>query len=668
MTAGLGRFLILAAVLVSTSGAVVAFAAGKKGSAEGRRWAERFAYAFAVLMVLATGLMEFALLGHDFSVKYVTQVGSLSSPTWVTIVSLWSSLEGSILFWGFILGLYIAGATWINRGQHPEHMPYAIGTWLSCASFFSFLIAGPANPFLSVLTPPVDGPGPNALLQNHLLMVVHPPCLYLGYVGMTIPFGLATAALFRGRLGVDFLRPLRAALLLPWIFLTVAIMLGGWWAYEVLGWGGYWAWDPVENASLLPWLTATAALHSAIVMERRGVLKGWTVTLVQATFLLTILGTFMTRSGVFNSVHSFTQSDIGPTILVFLAVALIFSVVLLAMRIDSLESDGSIDSAVSREGMFLVNNLIFVVITFTVLIGTVFPLIVEAVKGKQMSVGRPYFDAMTVPMGTALLFLLGVGPALPWGRASRREILWSLLPPFATGLVISGLGRILGVTNVWTLVTLLFGGYAAHVTLEQMWRPLVQRLRRGDSFGEALVEGQLRRGRRRFGSYVVHAGAVIVLVSIAVSSTMRTSQEVSLVRGQTVQAAGYAVTLLGVEERSEPNRQATIARVSVSRDGKSLGTLEPRMNQYLTMREPIGTPAVRSSLGSDLYLSLMNINPAQQSVGLLVIRTPMVAWIWISVFLMGLGGLIALIPTGRRAYALAPDSTTQPSGDEVAVG
>src|SRR5205807_908692 len=261
---------------------------------------------------------------------------------------------------------------------------------------------------------------------------IHPPMLYLGYVGMTIPFGFAAAALLRGRLGQSFLRPLRASLLLPWVFLTIAIMLGGWWAYEVLGWGGYWAWDPVENASLLPWLTATAALHSAIVMERRGVLKGWTVTLIQASFLLTILGTFMTRSGVFNSVHSFTQSAIGPTILAFLAAVLIFSIALLAFRIDSLEAEGSIDSAASKEGAFR-------------------------------------FD------------------------------------------------------GGWTLATLFVGGYAAHVTLAQMWQPLVQRLRRGDSFSNALVNGQLRRGRRRFGSYIVHAGAVIVLISIAVSSTMRTS-------------------------------------------------------------------------------------------------------------------------------------------------
>jgi len=664
MTATFGRFLILGSVFVSVIGSMVSFAAGRKNSPQGVRWAQRFAYAFAALMVLATFTMEFALLRHDFSVKYVSQVGSLSTPTWVTIVSLWSSLEGSILFWGFVLGLYIAGATWLTRGEeHGEYLPYAIGTWLGCGAFFSFLLAAPANPFLSVASPPLDGPGPNPLLQNHVLMIIHPPFLYLGYVGMTIPFGFAVAALIRGRLGQSFLRPLRAALLLPWIVLTVAIMLGGWWAYEVLGWGGYWAWDPVENASLLPWLTATAALHSAIVMERRGVLKGWTVTLVQATFLLTILGTFMTRSGVFNSVHSFTQSAIGPTILAFLAVVLLGSVALLALRIDSLEAEGKIDSAVSREGMFLFNNLIFVLLTFTVLIGTVFPLIVEAIRGKQRSVGRPYFDAMVVPAGTALLFLLGVGPALPWGRSSRKQMLRALLPPLGTGAILFGIGYAMGVTNVWTLVTLLFGGYAAHVTLIEMFMPLVQRLRRGEGFGSALVNGQLRRGRRRFGSYIIHAGAVIVLISIAVSSTMRTTHEVRLVKGQTTAIGAYMLTFTGTEERSEPNRQATIARFSVTKNGQPVTTLEPRMNQYLTMREPIGTPAVYSTITGDLYVSIMNLDG--DSAGILVLNEPMIGWIWIAVIMMGLGGLVALIPSRRAAVVTlaSKDSLTEAAGD-----
>src|SRR5581483_8163849 len=563
MTATFGRFLILASVFVSAAGALVAFAAGKRQSLDGLKMARRFAYAFAALMILATGVMEFALLTHDFSVGYVAQVGSRSVPTWVTIVSLWSSLEGSILFWGLVMGLYIAGATWLTRNQHPDYMPFAIGTWLSCAAFFSFLIAGPANPFISVPNPPLDGNGPNPLLQNHILMVAHPPFLYLGYVGMTIPFGFACAALLRGRLGQAFLRPLRASLLLPWVFLTIAIMLGGWWAYEVLGWGGYWAWDPVENASLLPWLTATAALHSALVMERRGSLKGWTVTLVQSSFLLTILGTFMTRSGVFNSVHSFTQSPIGPTILVFLALVLIGSVTLLALRIDSLESDSRFDGPVSREGVFLVNNLLFVLFTFTVLIGTVFPLVVEAVKGRQMSVGRPYFDSMVVPIGTALLFILGVGPALPWGAATREQAKRALLPPLIGAAIVAALGLAFGVRNPWTIVTLAFGGYAAQVTMKEMWLPVIQRIRRGDAVAGAIVDSQLRRGRRRFGSYLVHAGAVIVIVAIGVSSTMRTQQEVRLRRGESATVNGITLTFTGTEEKSEPHRTSTLAHFDI---------------------------------------------------------------------------------------------------------
>src|SRR5437870_164690 len=428
----LGRTLILLALLAASVGSIVGFATGARPNASGWKWARRLAYAFAAFMALANLTMAYALRTHDFSVSYVAHVRSRAVPTWVSIVSLWSSLEGSILFWGLVMGVYVSVATWQNRDKHPEYMPYAVGVWLLCGTFFSFLLAGPAQPFATVPGPPLDGPGPNALLQNHLLMVIHPPFLYSGYVGMTIPFGLACAALLVGRLGNDFIRPLRNFLLVSWIFLTCAIVLGGWWAYEVLGWGGYWAWDPVENASFLPWLTATAALHSAMLVERKGVLKGWTVILVLATYLLTILGTFMTRSGVFNSVHSFTQSSIGPTILAFLAAALLFSVVLLALRIDSLESDGRIESAASREGMFLVNNLLFLILTFTVLIGTVFPLVAEAINGKQMSVGRPYFDAMVVPIGTALLFLIGVGPALPWGRGTREEILRATLPPLAT--------------------------------------------------------------------------------------------------------------------------------------------------------------------------------------------------------------------------------------------
>jgi cytochrome c-type biogenesis protein CcmF len=648
VTAALGRTLILLALLVSAAGAVVAFAVGRRPTVAGARWAERFAYAFAALMAAANLVMAFALLRHDFSVSYVAQVGSRSLPTWVTIVSLWSSLEGSILFWGLVLGAYVAGATWATRERHPEYAPWAIGTWLACGTFFAFLIAGPAQPFLTIPNPQPDGPGPNPLLQNHILMAIHPPFLYLGYVGMTIPFGLASAALLSGRLGPDFLRALRTWLLLPWTFLSVAIVLGGWWAYEVLGWGGYWAWDPVENASFLPWLTATAALHSALLMERKGTLKGWTVTLVMATFLLTILGTFMTRSGVFNSVHSFTQSSIGPTILVFLAAALLWSVALLAARVDRLSAPAGGFEPPSREAMFLVNNLLFVLFTFTVLIGTVFPLVVEATRGVQMSVGRPYFDRMAVPIGVALLFLMGVGPALPWGRATGAEARRALLPPLIGAAIAILIGFLLGVRHPWTLATIALAGYTAQVTLVEMSRPLRQRMRAGgERLGQAL-EVQLHQGRRRLAGYVVHGAVVVIVTAIAVSSTLGHSREVQLARGDTFELAGYTLTFLGADPVAEPHRQSLVARVAVERGGRSLGVLTPAMNYYPNQREPVGTPAVRSSWREDLYLSMVNVDPGRQTLGLHAIVKPMVAWIWGATAVLGLASLAGLLPSRRR--------------------
>jgi len=647
MVPTLGRILILLALLAASAGAVVGFATGARPSNVGWAWARRLAYAFAALMALANLLMEYALLTHDFSVSYVAHVGSRTVPTWVSIVSLWSSLEGSILFWGLVLGAYVAVATWQNRDKHPQYMPYAIGVWLACGAFFSFLLAGPAQPFATVPSPPLDGPGPNPLLQNHYLMVIHPPFLYSGYVGMTIPFGLGCAALLVGRLGHDFIRPLRNFLLLPWIFLTVAIVLGGWWAYEVLGWGGYWAWDPVENASFLPWLTATAAVHSALLVERKGVLKGWTVILMIATYLLTILGTFMTRSGVFNSVHSFTQSAIGPTILVFLAAALLFSVALLTVRIDSLTAEGRLETGPSRDAMFLVQNLLFVLFTFTVLLGTVFPLVVEATRGVQMSVGRPYFDRMAVPLGVALLFVMGVGPALPWGRATKEQLQRALLLPLLTAAVLAVAGLALGVRNSWTLLSLFFGGFTAHVTISEMLLPVRQRMRtHGEGAPEAFRQAQLR-GRRRFGAYIAHSGAIIVIVAIAVSSTMGTSKEIQLRQGESTTLGAYGLTFVNAERISEPHRESIRARVDISRNGRDLGALYPRMNQYENQREPIGTPAVRTSLTEDLYLSIHNIDSDSGTVGLLVLVNPMVGWIWIATAIIALGGLVAIVPAWR---------------------
>jgi cytochrome c-type biogenesis protein CcmF len=381
------------------------------------------------------------------------------------------------------------------------------------------------------------------------------------------------------------------------------------------------------------------------------VLKGWTSTLVLATFLLTILGTFMTRSGVFNSVHSFTQSAIGPTILAFLVAALLFSVALLALRIDRLTADDRLSEPRSREGMFLLNNLLFVLFTFTVLIGTVFPLVVEAVRGVQMSVGRPYFDRMAIPIGVALLLLTGVGPALPWGRATGAEMRRGLLPPLMAAGVTAALGAALGVRHGWTLAALAFGGYTIFVTVREIWRPVQQRHARGEPLPQAATEALAGRGRRRTAAYIAHAGAVTVVVAVAVSSTMQASREVQLRQGESVTVGRYTLTFLGAQEVSEPHREALVANVAVYKDGRNLGVMQPRMNQYPAQREPIGTPAVRTSLREDLYLSILNIDAEHGSLGLLALVNPMVVWIWVATGVTALGGLLALLPRRRARVA-----------------
>ena len=639
----IGLGLVLLALLACAAGAPIGYFAGATRSAAGLQWTRRLAYAFAVCMILANLVMEYALVTHDFSVSYVASVGSLATPLHITIVSLWSSLEGSILFWGLVLGLFIAAVTYLQREGHEDYLGYTLATMMVVGLFFSFLIAGPANPFRPTPPPiPTDGPGPNPLLQNHLLMIVHPPLLYLGYVGMTAPFAMAVAALLRGQLGPTWLRPLRNWLLVPTSFLTMGIMLGGWWSYEVLGWGGYWAWDPVENASFLPWLTAIAALHSAVVMQRRGTLKAWTTILIMVTFLLTILGTFLTRSGVVNSVHSFTQSPIGPMFLAFLGVCLVGVVILLSLRIDTLVSEPSEDTVMSREGAFLLNNLLLVTFTFTVLIGTLFPIIAEAVRGVKVSVGEPYFNRMAVPICLGLLLLMGVGPALPWGKGDKRSLRRALLTPLPAALVALAITALLGGRHPNVLLTGALAGYALWVTLEQVFRPARVRTRKGESLPEA-IDQSFRRAPRRVGAYLVHFGVIVTFVAIAISANYQRILETTMSEGQTAEIGHYQLTYDQVRVVQEPHMTSQRATVSIARGGRPKGTLEPALNHYPTQREPIGTPAVRSTLTHDLYLTVMNVDEMDR-LGLKAIITPAVSWIWIGVFIMVLGTMVCLLP------------------------
>ena len=661
MISTLGTTLVLGGLLAAAFGAVVGLEGGLRHRAGALKIVLGAVTAFLICMVGANLTMVYALVTHDFSVHYVSQVGSRATPLVYTVVSLWSALEGSILFWGAILAVYVFGFARSHRNDPPTNPLLALGTILAVGVFFSFLIAGPANPFGRVSPVPPDGPGPNPLLQNHVLMVVHPPMLYLGYVGMVVPFGIAVAALLRGQLGDAWMAVLRRWTLIPWMFLSVGIVFGSWWAYAVLGWGGYWAWDPVENASFLPWLTGTAFLHSAMVQERRHTLKLWTLSLSLGSFLLTILGTFMTRSGVFNSVHSFTQSAIGPTFLVFLGVVLAVSIALIAVRGPLLVPEGTLGGIASRETAILLNNLLFAALTFTVLLGTVFPLVREAFSGVRISVGAPYFNRMALPLGVAILFLMGVGPSLPWGRASPATIRRQFLVPAAVGVGVVVICLAAGLRGALTLLTFGLAGFVAVVTLREMALPVRVRMREQ---GEPLARAVLRsatRARRRFGGYVVHLGVVLVFVAVAASQSYVVHTTGTLRPGEKLQLGSYTVQMVGLRNGVDPHRRWTAAEVDVTDGRGHHHVLAPRMNFYERSTDPIGSPAIRTAAFEDLYLTLLAFDAAGPSASFNAWIFPMVAWIWWSLPLFVLGTLIAAWPERRRGRAGAAEPVPVPS-------
>jgi cytochrome c-type biogenesis protein CcmF len=649
----LGYGLVLGGLAFATFGALVGLVTGLRRSEAGFPWVMRAVWGFAGCMIAANLVMVYALVSHDFSVKYVAQVGSRDTPLLYTVVSLWSALEGSILFWGFIMGAYVAAFAWLHRREHARYMSLALGTMLAVGVFFTFLIAGPANPWGAVSPVPPDGPGPNPLLQNHILMVIHPPFLYLGYVGMTVPFGVAVAGLLRGEIGEAWMAPLRRWTLVAWLFLSIGIILGAWWAYAVLGWGGYWAWDPVENASFLPWLTATAFMHSTMVQERKRMLKLWTLSLALASFVLTILGTFMTRSGIFNSVHSFTQSDIGPTFLVFLGVLLVLCIGLLAVRGPLLVPEGRMNSLVSREASILVNNLVFVAITFTVLLGTLYPLVSEAVRGVRVSVGEPYFNKMAVPGGIAVLFLMGVGPVLPWGTPDKATLRRQFIIPAVVGLIVTAVCFAVGLRGVYPLLTFGLAGFVTVITVRELVAPVRVRMsERKEGLLTALVTSATK-AQRRFGGYVVHLGIVLIIVAVAASSAYVKHTSGTLKKGQTMQLDGYQLKYLGLMSGEEPHRTFVAARVEVTTPGGAVTEMKPQLNYYERSTDPIGTPAVRETAGEDFYVSLMAFSEQAGNASFNVWVFPLVGWIWWSIPLLVLGTLIAIWPRRKAAVALS---------------
>ena len=633
-TAHLGRAILLAGFLAAFFGAFAAAIGARRNDPRTLRLVPRFVALASFMALAAFAVMEWAMITRDFSLLYVQKVGSSATPALYNFAAVWSALEGSILMWVLVLAGYVAAAMWWMRKRLNEPLVgWAMAVLLIVLAYFFLLSYGPANPF--VIGPPgvTDGPGPNPLLQNHLLVMFHPPILYLGYVGMTVPFAFAIAALIAGKVEDGWLHLTRRWTVTAWGFLTFGIALGGWWSYEVLGWSGVWAWDPVENASLLPWITGTAYIHSVMVQERRGLLRVWNVSLLIATFSLTILGTFLTRSGVLNSVHAFSESDIGPWLLAMFVIIVAVSLVLVYLRGDQLRASGAIDNVFSREGAFLVNNVLFAVFAFVVLLGTVFPLVIEALQQRQIVVGEPFFDRLTIPIGLTMLFIMAVAPVLPWRQNGREVMSQRLLVPALVGLAALVLSLVVGASGVAPLLAFALGGFAAGSALRHLVRAVrVQRLR-----------GFVGRAN---GGMIVHLGVILICVALAASNSFTRSQEIDLVTGQVATFAGHTFELIDVVEIRDARSTTVKALVKVD-GGKAYS---PSITKYTRIGMNVGTPSVRTSFTHDVYLTLEP--PVRQDSGQARIKVfvkPLILWLWVGAFVMAFGTLLAVLPTRRRS-------------------
>ena len=628
-----GRALLLVGIVGSLFGAIAAISSARTREAAVTKLISRFAILNAVAAVGAFAAMEYAMITRDFSLAYVQKVGSTATPALYNFAAVWSALEGSLLMWVLILAGYtVAVSFWLRKKMDDVLTNWAMGVMFIVSLFFFLLSFGPANPFVVGAAGVVDGPGPNPLLQNHLLVMFHPPLLYLGYVGMTVPFAFAIAALVTGRVGEGWLLATRRWTLFAWGFLTIGIILGGWWSYEVLGWSGVWAWDPVENASLLPWITATAYIHSVLVQERRGMLRVWNLSLLVSTFSLTILGTFLTRSGVLNSVHAFSESAIGPWLLSFFAIIVVVSVGLIGWRGDRLHSPGSIDSALSREGAFLANNVLFAVFAFVVLLGTVFPLVVEALQSRTIVVGEPFFDQLVIPIGIAMLTLMAIAPVLPWRKASGELLSQRLFWPAWCGIGALALSVFVGATGFAPLLAFGLGGFATGSALRQVvlatrrqgWRGLVGRAN---------------------GGMIVHVGVIMISVALAASNSFTHSQELSLVVGKPATFSGHTFELIDVVQITTDRDISVKALVSVD-GGKPYA---PAITKFTKIGMNVGTPSVRTGFGSDIYLTLEPpVRQDSNEARIKVFIKPLILWLWIGSGLMAVGTVLAAFPGKRR--------------------
>jgi cytochrome c-type biogenesis protein CcmF len=700
---GFGAACLVAALPLALYGA----AAALKGVTGGRRWVDssrRAVYGFAALMTLTVLVVEAAFLRSDFSLELVADHSSTTTPSFYKLTAMWSSQAGSLLLWAWVLSLFSSAVLFATRRKHPEIVPYATAVLLGLGAFFVGLMLFAASPFDRLNPAPAEGAGLNPLLR-HPSMIIHPPMLYSGYVGFAIPFAFAIGALASRRIDAAWIRSTRRYALIAWSFLSIGILLGARWSYSELGWGGYWAWDPVENASLMPWLCGTAFLHSVMVQEKRGMFRVWNASLIIATFSLALLGTFLVRSGVLQSIHAFGASTVGAPLLVLIGIVLVGSTALIVSRHDGLRSERQVDSLLSRESVFLVNNLLLVGLCAVIFWGTFFPLISEALTGEKHSLAAPWFNRYATPLALLLVLFTGIGPLLAWRRWSWSSARRTFVLPLAVALGV--LGACLGLTDAserpLALALFAFAGFSLTALVQELAKgTAVRRSLTGEAPPTAFAS-MVARNRRRYGGYVVHIGVAVLLIGVAASSSFQTKRDIQLAPGQTSKVGDYAIRYVEPTTDITNERIALGAVLDVRRDGKRFATLRPSRNYYRAddaSQGPIGRffggeatseVGLRAGLASDFWTAMQPdlrrlmrpiaaanrrfarapldvqalaiaaivriyaTDPPPASFRVLV--NPMVSWLWIGAIIALGGGLIALWPAAearrRRLSSLA---------------
>ena len=651
--ASLGSFTLLAGFVVAAYAAAISVLGARRGS---RRLIESgigALYLTTALMTVASGVIVYAFVSRDYSIKYVQRYSDAVQPLFYKITSYWGGLDGSILFWVFLLSAFGAIAVRVNRERHRELIPYVVAVISVVEMFFLFMMVIHRNPFDTFLAQvPPDGRGLNPLLQNPY-MVIHPPSLYIGFVGMTIPFAFGMAALITGYLDDAWLRAVRRWTMVSWLFLSFGLTLGMIWAYEELGWGGYWGWDPVENAGLLPWFTATAFLHSVIVQERRAMLRVWNVTLVIVTFFLTIFGTFMTRSGVVQSVHAFGEDRaLAWMFTVFMVVILVFSFGLVIYRLPLLRSRHELDSWASREAAFLVNNWILLFAALFVLFATMFPTLSEAITGERLTVGPPFFNKWMTPIGLALLVLTGIAPLLAWRKSTlsnlRFQFIWPVLTSVVTGVALLALG-----VRVWVSgICFVMCAFVTATILQEFVRGArVRQEGTGTDLFTALV-GVVGRSKRRYGGYIVHLGIVLIFFGFA-GEGFKMEEQVLLKPGQQGTVGPFSVRLESVRVTDDGQKQMITGHLKVSEGSNEFGMYPAKWFFRKHEEEPTTEVAIRRGITEDVYIVMPAFDLQDQSASLHIVVNPLVNWIWFGFAVMALGTGIALLPERAYSFALA---------------